>query len=300
MKFNWNVITKNVAKFGKIIYAHRRGLLKTGEIVTGVGVVAYAVKKTPEAVHAVEEAGMKKGEPLTAIEKTTTVMSVMWPVAVVGGVHVAFRTGYDISTAKQIKAVTATNKGLIEQITEMSAMYSTMNDIKGAISKKLEEKYTPEEVDEIKQTVVAEHAKRMAGQVRTDSNGTVPYLVQDSRLNEWNDVYLRTGDSDYKVCTFLDMFTGQKFLSCRHAVYDARDTFKARLKDEETNRGYLTLNEWLVSIGAHTNDIGDHYLFRSYNDWFDITLVEFDDEGDLCWAIFMDNAPYYDEAREYM
>jgi len=299
MNFNTTAILKQISRFGKFALEHKRELLKTAEIATGIGAVVYAVAKTPEAVHAVEDAGMKKGEALTTGEKAKTVMGVMWPVALVGGAHVGFRVAYDIVTNKQIKAVTTANKGLMEQLVEMSTMYSTANDIKGAIIKKLGDKYTPEEVEAIKNEVLVEKAEHMSKNVRTDSTGTTPYLVPVSKLNEWNDIYLRTGNPDYKVCTFLDMFTGQKFMSCKYHVMDCVDTFKAKMRDEEDDRGYVTLNDWLSLVGAHTNTIGDNYIFRCYEDWFDITVLEYNDDGDLCWAIYLNNEPYYDFAKEY-
>ena len=296
---NLNQVLKVVTAAGKTIYNHRRSIARVIAISAGAGAVYYACSKAPETVHAVEDAGNEKGQPLTKMETAKIVVKKQWPAIALGTVAVSSVVGIDITASREMHDMKLTNaslksenKGLVEQVAEMATAYNTVNTVKEAMSKKVEETHGKE----ITQQIVNESTIEAAPKPINDTNDMV-YVANPRRINDWNDIYFRTGDENYKVQEYTMPFTGQRFMSCPAHVDQAIHGFKKRI-DEDFDRGFATLNEFCDEVGCKTSEVGNYFIWRKNSDYFDAYVCP--DNGKVARMLIMfTNDPYYDYRHEY-
>lgn len=276
-KINLAQFTTVLKTVGTFYTAHKKTIKTIGKYTTGGAALLYAACKAPKTVHDLEDAGMKKGEPLSFGEKTSIVIKNQYPAMFLGVVS----TGIDISMAvdasKEVTNLTEENKSLIGQIAEIGNAYNTVTVVKEAMTKKIEEDHGKEVVNDIQKTATEETMKEQYVAMNPANRA---YVYDNSRLNFWNDIYLRTGNPNYKIQEFFIPLFGQSILSCNQGIYDA-DKKLNELMSPEKGKGYINANDVIAELHAREIDskLGDNIVWRYQFETFTIIPSEMNLDG---------------------
>ena len=278
----------SIKKVGSIIWKHRRSISKVmGTGLKIAGAVMY-VKNAAQAVHDVEKAAENKGEQLTVIEKAAAVAPSMTLPTVLYGVGSIMNITSDIMAAKEIKELGIRNNNLVEQLADLAVTYNTVNDISRSFKDKMLETM-PKQADKIG-AAYEEAIKSNSYSVRTE-----PIISNPKNKSQYEEMYLRTGDIDYKVVEYHEYLTGRSFLACKHQIDDAIASAKAEME----YKGFISLNDWYIFMGLPTTPIGENLVWRYYKDFLDYRVYA-EDDGHVPYMIFQfDCDPYYDDQKEY-
>lgn len=297
MKINFAQITTFGKTVGNFYTAHKRGIKRTVKWLCGGGALVYAVSKAGKTMHDIEEAGEKKGEALTKMEKAGIVVKSQAPAIAMAAVAVGADISLDLDAAKEIKTVTEENTSLLGQIAEIGNAYNTVNAVKEAFGKKLAETQGEQVVEEVKTPILADSDKTGYQSIPV---GQRAYVADRRTLETWNDIYLRDGDIDYKVQEYYFPNIGQSILSCNHEI--ARIEKKLRImQSPESGRGFVTLNDVLDAFRARTVDgpIGENFVWRYNYETFGVVPKEMNLEGSAVFALTFYTEPYYDREGMY-
>lgn len=291
---NFGKVMSVVSTVGKVISSHKKGITTTVKVVTGVGAATWAITHAVKTVHDIEEAGNQKGEALTLKEKGALIFKNQWPALAMGTAYAVSDIALTVGTAKEIKTVTAENKSLIGQIAEIGNSYNMVNDIKNAMTKKVEELGGVEVAKDVKAQAVTENmAARPAG-----VGVTMPYSSDPKKISEWNNLYLTTGDTRYRVQEFVDSFSGQRKMDCVAHLKECEQTY-IKMVNDASGRGYCDMNEWLDLAGFEMCDVGSLFGYRAYSDYFGISFCEVEIDGVAMMRIDYDQEPTFDYSKTY-
>lgn len=299
---NLNDVLRIVTPVAKYISSNKKQIMRGIGIVAGGGAFFYATKHAADTVHAVEEEGVKKGEPLTKTEAAKVIFEKQWPAIVMGATALGCTVGVDIMSSREIHDMKLTNtklekenKGLIEQVSEMATMYNTVNTVKDAMSKKVEETHGKEVVRQIEDEVVKNDIT-----IQNPNPYIQPHIASAKRLAYANDMYMKTGDTRWKVREYVLTLTGQHFMSCDAYILDAEDEVCKILCGAKDSREVVTLNYFCELALCETSGIGENVLWRTYRDHFGVRLYNMDDENDVSVrAVTFNINPYYDTNNLY-
>lgn len=291
---NFGKVMNIASTVGKIFHDHKKGIVTTAKVVAGVGTVAWAVTHAVKTVHDIEAAGDAKGEELTLKEKGSIILKNQWPALVGSAIYATSDVALTIAAAKEIKTVTAENKSLVAQIAELGNTYNMVNDIKTAMTKKVEELGGVEVAQEVKAQAITENmVNRPVG-----AGVTVPYSSDPKKIAEWNNNYMMTGDTKWRVQEFVDSFSGQRKLDCIAHLRECEQTYIKMINDT-SGRGYCDMNEWLDLTGFEMCDIGGKFGYRAYSDYFGINFCEVEIDGVAMMRIDYDRDPTFDYSKDY-
>lgn len=287
--------------FGRTIgkfYKNNKKTIKTlTKCVCGGGAVIYAVAKAPKTIHDLEDAGNKKGEPLTFGEKAGIVFKNQYPAMIMGTVAVGTDISLAVDAGKEVKTLKEENTSLLGTIADIGNTYNTVNAVKEAMTKKVEEDHGPEVANDIRQQAVAPITQNRYTNVPVKDRA---YVFSREKLEEWNDIYLRTGDIDFKVQEYFIPEVGQSILSCNNEI-DKTEQKLINMMDPEHGKGFITLNDVLSALHARpvNSSLGDNLVWRWQFESFGIIPSEMNLEGGVVFRLDFFKDPYYDIEREY-
>lgn len=295
MKINFAQVTTAIKTVGTLYNTHKRGIKKCVKWICGGGAVIYGVTKAAKTMRDIEEAGEKKGEALTTMEKAGIIIKDQAPAIALATAAVAADISLDIDSAKKIKTVTEENKSLIGQIADIGNTYNTVNAVKNALEKKLSETQGEKIVEEVKEAAVREPNIERYNEIPVTQRS---YVADRSQLEEWNDIYLRTGDVDYKVQEYLIACVGQSVLSCNHEMSRAE---RFLIKRQSQDKGFITLDDVLEAVHAKTvgGAIGENFVWRYGYETFGFKAKEMNNEGVAMFSLGFIKEPYYDREGMY-
>lgn len=280
----------SVKKVGAIIWKHRRGISKIAGVALKITGSVLAVKNAAVAVHDVEKAAENKGEQLTVPEKVAAVMPSMALPTALYATGVAINIASDVMAAKEIKKLGLENRDLVGQLADLATAYNTVNDISKTFKEKLGEQM-PKQVEKINdiyeesvKTAAAEYSPRLE-----------PIVSNPRNKSQYEEMYLRTGDADYKLVEYHESLTGRAFLACKKQIDDGIESAKAQME----YKGFVSANDIYQFWGIPATEIGENLVWRYYKDCLDYTVYA-EDDGRVPYMILkFDNEPYYDDKREY-
>lgn len=212
--------------FNSFMLDTKRSLYKhSPEICTAAGILSMligtvlAVKTTKSALKHIEEADISKND--SKKDKVIKTVKATWkdyaPAAAceIGGVLLLTRSNRQYAHR---------NKDLVNALYISETAYRNLQE-------KMDEKLTKKEVDEIRDSIEEDKAKKNYKEYRT----------------EWI-----TGDGNHLFC---DNVTGQFFRSTYEEVHNAKETIR-----ENTNAtGYSKVGELLDMFGEHPCELGERY-----------------------------------------
>lgn len=282
---------------GKFLKDHKQGIKKIVKYGCGTAAIGYAVAKAPKTIHDLEDAGNKKGEALTLGEKTKIVVKNQYPAMIMGGVAVGADISLAVDASKETKALKEEKESLLGQIADIGNAYNTVNAVKEAMAKKVEEDHGTEVVNDIRQQAVAPITQNRYTNVPVKDRA---YVFSREKLEEWNDIYLRTGDIDFKVQEYFIPEVGQSILSCNNEI-DRTEQKLINMMDPEHGKGFITLNDVLSALHARpvNSSLGDNLVWRWQFEAFGIIPSEMNLEGGVVFRLDFFKDPYYDIEREY-
>lgn len=297
MKFNFAQAATFIKTGFDFCKTHKRGIKKIVKWTFGTGAVVYGVSKAAETMRNIEEAGEKKGEALTKMEKAGIVVKSQAPAIAMAAVAVGADISLDLDAAKEIKTVTEENTSLLGQIAEIGNAYNTVNAVKEAFGKKLAETQGEQVVEEVKTPVVADSDKTGYQSIPV---GQRAYVADRRILESWNDIYLRDGDVDYKVQEYYIPCVGQSILSCNHEITRIEKKLRV-LQSPESGRGFITMDDFLEAIHARTvgGPIGENFVWRFSYETFGLMPKEMNLEGSAVFSLNFYTDPYYDREGMY-
>ena len=300
----FNDVLKVVAPVAKYIRKNRTSIIRGLGIVAGGGAFFYATTHAADTVHAIEEEGVKKGEPLTKTETAKVIFEKQWPAILMGAAYVTCTASVDIMNCRTIHDMKLTNskletenKGLIEQVSEMATMYNTVNTVKDAMSKKVEETHGVETVKQIENETIKETNDNS---YKPSVPAMTPYISSRKMLEKANDMYMKTGDPKWKVREYMLTLTGQHFMSCDAYILDAAEEIAQILHGDKDVKELVKLNYFCEHILCGTSGIGEKAIWRTYKDRFGVSMYNIDDENDVSVrAVSFDVNPYIDVYNQY-
>ncbi|MCR5224644.1 MAG: hypothetical protein K6C34_01015 [Alphaproteobacteria bacterium] len=295
-KINFGQVATVFKTIGKYYSDHKRTIKRIVKYTTGTGAVVYAVSKAPKTFHDIEEAGIKKGEKLTVGEKAKIVLKNEYPAMILGTVAVGTDISLDLDAGKEIKAVTEENTSLLGQIAEIGNAYNTVNVVKEAMTKKVVETQGEEVAQQVRVEATEPIIKKGYNRISAES----AYIEDADKVEEWNEIYLRTGNNDYKPQEYYISKVGQKVVLCNYAVR-AADSYLNALMHPETGKGFVNLNEVLSELKARQVDgvIGDNFVWRWSYENFHLMTREICIDGVAMMSIEFISEPYFDKECEY-
>lgn len=282
---------------GKFLKEHKSTIKKVVKYGCGAGAVAYAVAKAPKTIHDLEEAGTKKGEALTIGEKAGIIIKDQYPAMIMGTVAVGTDISLAVDAGKEVKTLKEEKESLIGQIADIGNAYNTVNAVKEAMTKKVEEDHGQEVVNDIRQQATTPYTKERYAAIPTPDRA---YVFSREKLEEWNDIYLRTGNVDYKVQEYFIPCVGQSILSCNYEI-DRAEKKLIKLMSAEEGKGFINLNDVLTELHARrvSDILGDNLVWRYQFESFGIIPREINLEGVAVFELEFFKTPYYDVEREY-
>lgn len=297
MNVNLNVgkILTGFKTVADICKKHNKGIRITVKWVSFGTAVVYAVSKAPKTFHDIEEAGEKKGSELTTSEKVGIVVKNQYPAMIAGTVFVGTDIAHDIIAAKEMKNAAAEKASLIGQIADLTNSYNLVNEIKNSMAKKLEENGGKEAVEEAVNPVMDKKNNELVKSVHVTDRA---YVADPRKLDYWNDIYMKTGDVDYKIQEYLLSSCGQIIVSCNHAWDDAEKEMN-RLLSSETGRGSVSENELFEIIGARTTSTGEYRIWRSTYEYFGLKRRPIEEDGVALIEVTYFTEPYIDIKGQY-
>ena len=295
-KINFGQITTVLKTVGKFCNDHKRTIKKVVKYGAGAGAITYGIAKAPKTFHDIEEAGIKKGEKLTLGEKAGIVIKNEYPAMILGTVAVGTDISLDLDARKEIKAVKEENTSLLGTIAEIGNAYNTVSVVKEAMEKKVVETQGEEVAQQVRTEATEPIIKKGYNRISTET----AYVEDADKVEEWNEIYLRTGNNDYKPQEYYIPMVGQKVVLCNYAVR-AADAYLNTLQNHETGKGFINLNEVLSELKARPidNTLGDNMVWRWSYESFHLTTRECCIDGVAMMSIEFISDPYYDIEREY-
>lgn len=296
-KLNFAQVTTVVRTVGKFYKDHKHAFKTGAKYIFGGGAVAYAVIKAPKTIHDLEDAGEKKGEPLTFGEKASIVFKNQYPAMIMGSAAIASDISLAVDAGKETKALKEENTSLIGQIAEIGNAYNTVNAVKEAMTKKVEEEHGKETVKEIRAEAVKPTVNEQIASIPPAERA---YVFDRERLEHWNDIYLREGNVDFKIQEYFIPLFGQSILSCNYEIFEA-DKRLNRLKSSETGKGFINGNDVLNALHARnvSPKLGDNVVWRDHYETFSIIPREMNLDGSAVFCLDFFSDFYYDREGEY-
>lgn len=295
-KINFGQVATVLKTVGKFCSDHKRTIKKVVKYGAGAGAITYGIAKAPKTFHDIEEAGIKKGEKLTLGEKAGIVIKNEYPAMIFGTVAVGTDISLDLDARKEIKAVKEENTSLLGTIAEIGNAYNTVSVVKEAMEKKVVETQGEEVAKQVKTEATEPIIKKGYNKISAE----LPYVEDADKIEEWNNIYLRTGNNDYKPQEYYIPCVGQKVVLCNYAVR-AADSYLNALMHPETGKGFVNLNEVLSELKARQVDgvIGDNFVWRWSYENFHLMTREICIDGVAMMSIDFMSEPYFDKEGEY-